>query len=102
MVHFRAAHLLGRPLPAWSRERVFEAAYNELLGDYLTAQAFGHTGYTGTSIWMDPELDLWVVLLTNRVHPTRANQKHVPLRRAVHDAVVLSITDRTVERRENR
>ncbi len=51
---------------------------------------------------MDPELDLWVVLLTNRVHPTRANQKHVPLRRAVHDAAVLSITDRTVERRVNR
>ena len=71
-------------------------------GDYLTAEAFGHTGYTGTSIWMDPELDLWVVLLTNRVHPTRANQKHVPLRRAVHDAAALSITDRTMERRVNR
>jgi CubicO group peptidase (beta-lactamase class C family) len=65
-------------------------------GDYVTDSAFGHTGYTGTSIWMDPELDLWVVLLTNRVHPTRANQKIVPLRRAVHDAVVLAITDRTV------
>ena len=71
-------------------------------GDYLTAEAFGHTGYTGTSIWMDPELDLWVVLLTNRVHPTRANQKHVPLRRAVHDAAALSITDRSVEMRVNR
>ncbi len=65
-------------------------------GDYFTEEAFGHTGYTGTSIWMDPELDLWVVLLTNRVHPTRANQKIGPLRRAVHDAVVLAITDRSV------
>jgi beta-glucosidase-like glycosyl hydrolase/CubicO group peptidase (beta-lactamase class C family) len=71
-------------------------------GDYVTSEAFGHTGYTGTSIWMDPELDLWVVLLTNRVHPTRENQKHVPLRRAVHDAAVLAITDRTVEARANR
>jgi len=71
-------------------------------GDYITNQAFGHTGYTGTSIWMDPELDLWVVLLTNRVHPTRANQKIVPLRRAVHDAAVLSISDRNVEPRVNR
>ena len=71
-------------------------------GDYLTAEAFGHTGYTGTSIWMDPELDLWVVLLTNRVHPTRANPRHLPLRRAVHDAAVLSITDRSVELRVNR
>jgi len=71
-------------------------------GDYITNEAFGHTGYTGTSIWMDPELDLWVILLTNRVHPTRENQKHVPLRRAVADAAVLSITDRAVEPRVNR
>lgn len=71
-------------------------------GDYVTNEAFGHTGYTGTSIWMDPELDLWVVLLTNRVHPTRENQKHVPLRRAVHDAAVLAITDRDVQPRVNR
>ncbi|HSH75107.1 MAG TPA: serine hydrolase domain-containing protein, partial [Longimicrobiales bacterium] len=68
-------------------------------GDYLTSRAFGHTGFTGTSIWLDPELDLWVVLLTNRVHPTRANQKHVAFRRAVHDAVALSISDRAVQER---
>jgi CubicO group peptidase (beta-lactamase class C family) len=69
-------------------------------GDYLTSSAFGHTGFTGTSIWMDPELDLWVVLLTNRVHPTRDNQKHVPLRRAVADAAALAIIDQPVRRRE--
>ena len=68
-------------------------------GDYFTALAFGHTGFTGTSLWMDPELDLWVVLLTNRVHPTRENSRIVPLRRAVHDAAALAITDRPVERR---
>jgi hypothetical protein len=50
---------------------------------------------------MDPELDLWVILLTNRVHPTRENQKHVPLRRAVADAAVQAITDRPVRRRED-
>jgi CubicO group peptidase (beta-lactamase class C family) len=60
-------------------------------GDHMSARAFGHTGFTGTSIWLDPELDLWVVFLTNRVHPTRANQKHVALRRAVHDAVTLAV-----------
>jgi CubicO group peptidase (beta-lactamase class C family) len=68
-------------------------------GDYVTPGAYGHTGYTGTSIWLDPELDLWVVLLTNRVHPTRENQKHIPLRRAVHDAAVLAITDQTIRKR---
>jgi len=68
-------------------------------GDYFTARAFGHTGFTGTSLWVDPELDIWVVLLTNRVHPTRENSSIVPLRRAVHDAAALAITDRPVGRR---
>jgi CubicO group peptidase (beta-lactamase class C family) len=68
-------------------------------GDFFTAAAFGHTGFTGTSIWIDPELDLWVVLLTNRVHPTRENTRIAGLRRAVHDAAAAAITDRAVERR---
>ena len=49
---------------------------------------------------MDPELDLFVVLLTNRVNPTRDNRKHIELRRAVHDAVATSIRDRTVRPRD--
>ncbi len=69
-------------------------------GDYFTRDAFGHTGYTGTSLWIDPERDVFVVLLTTRVNPTRENGLHVPLRRAVHDAVALAITDQAVERRE--
>ncbi len=68
-------------------------------GDYFSARAFGHTGFTGTSIWVDPELDLFVVLLTSRTNPTRDNQKHVPLRRAVHDAVARAVADPPVERR---
>ncbi|WP_420633740.1 glycoside hydrolase family 3 N-terminal domain-containing protein [Candidatus Palauibacter sp.] len=62
-------------------------------GRYFGDGAFGHTGFTGTSIWVEPELDLFVVLLTNRVNPTRANQKHIELRRAVQDAVATSIRD---------
>ncbi len=65
-------------------------------GTYFTERAFGHTGFTGTSIWIDPELDVFVVLLTNRVNPTRENQKHVPLRRSVHDLVAQAIRDRPV------
>nr|NIW36432.1 serine hydrolase [Gemmatimonadota bacterium] len=60
----------------------------------------GHTGYTGTSLWIDPARDLFVVLLTSRVNPTRENGLHVPLRRAVHDAVALAITDQAVGRRQ--
>ena len=65
-------------------------------GDYFTPAAFGHTGFTGTSIWIDPELDMFVVLLTNRVNPTRNNGRHIPLRRAVHDLAALAITDMEV------
>ena len=75
-------------------------AKNSSAGDYFTESAFGHTGFTGTSMWMDPERDVFVVLLTNRVNPTRENQKHVPLRRAIADAVNLAITDMPAVKRE--
>ena len=62
-------------------------------GNYFSARSFGHTGFTGTSLWIDPDRDLFVILLTNRGDPTRNNNKHVPLRRAVADAAQMSITD---------
>jgi CubicO group peptidase (beta-lactamase class C family) len=57
-------------------------------GRYFSARSFGHLGFTGTSIWIDPERQLFVILLTNRVYPTRANDKIAAVRPAVHDAVV--------------
>jgi CubicO group peptidase (beta-lactamase class C family) len=68
-------------------------------GDYFSSASFGHTGFTGTSIWIDPEKELFVILLTNRVNPGRENQKHIPLRRAVSDAVQRAITDAPLNRR---
>ncbi len=69
-------------------------------GDWFSARSFGHTGYTGTSIWIDPVLDLGVVLLTNRVNPTRDNAKHIPLRRRVHDLAARAVLDTPPRRRE--
>jgi CubicO group peptidase (beta-lactamase class C family) len=57
-------------------------------GTRLSRGAFGHTGFTGTSLWIDPARDLYVVLLTNRVHPTRDNSRLTALRPRLHDAVV--------------
>jgi CubicO group peptidase (beta-lactamase class C family) len=57
-------------------------------GTRLSPTAIGHTGFTGTSLWIDWERDLYIVLLTNRVHPTRDNDKLKLLRPKVHDAVV--------------
>jgi CubicO group peptidase (beta-lactamase class C family) len=62
-------------------------------GRFFSLRSFGHTGFTGTSIWADPEKELFVVLLTNRVNPTRDNQKIGPLRRAVADVVQESVID---------
>jgi CubicO group peptidase (beta-lactamase class C family) len=62
-------------------------------GRYFGPRSFGHTGYTGTSIWVDPERGLFVILLTNRVDPTSENEKHVALRRAVADAVQSAVLD---------
>ncbi len=65
---------------------------NSSAGHYFSPRSFGHTGYTGTSIWVDPEEQLYVILFTNRVDPTSANQKQAPLRRAVADAVRQAVT----------
>ena len=60
-------------------------------GTLLSSTAIGHTGFTGTSLWIDWERDLYIVLLTNRVHPTRDNERIRALRPRFHDAVVQSL-----------
>jgi CubicO group peptidase (beta-lactamase class C family) len=62
-------------------------------GRYFSPRSFGHTGYTGTSIWIDPERGLFVVLLTNRVNSRGESTRHVQLRRDVADAVQSAIRD---------
>jgi CubicO group peptidase (beta-lactamase class C family) len=61
---------------------------NSSAGTKLGARAFGHTGFTGTSIWIDPDRDLFIILLTNRVHPTRENGRIARVRPRVADLVV--------------
>ena len=57
-------------------------------GKYFSPRSFGHLGYTGTSLWIDPKRELAVVLLTNRTWPDAQNQKIKEIRPAFHDAVV--------------
>jgi CubicO group peptidase (beta-lactamase class C family) len=61
-------------------------------GSKLSRRAFGHTGFTGTSMWMDRERDLFIILLTNRVNPTRANSAILRVRSQVADLVVDALT----------
>jgi CubicO group peptidase (beta-lactamase class C family) len=60
-------------------------------GHHMSARAFGHTGFTGTSVWTDPEKNMFVILLSNRVHPTRNNQKLISFRAILHDAVMKTV-----------
>ncbi|MBC7790114.1 MAG: serine hydrolase, partial [Anaerolineae bacterium] len=60
-------------------------------GRLMSRAAFGHTGFTGTSLWIDPSRDLFVILLTNRVNPTRENRRIGGVRSALADAVVAAI-----------
>jgi CubicO group peptidase (beta-lactamase class C family) len=60
-------------------------------GTRLSPTSIGHTGFTGTSLWIDWERDLYVVFLTNRVHPTRDNNAIQQVRPRLHDAIVAEL-----------
>jgi CubicO group peptidase (beta-lactamase class C family) len=65
-------------------------------GRYLSENAFGHTGFTGTSMWIDPERDMFVILLTNRVYDARARRPArviSDVRADVADAAALAVLD---------
>ena len=61
-------------------------------GTRMSPRAFGHTGFTGTTLWIDPDREVYVVLLTNRVHPSADNDAITRIRPAVHDAVIDELT----------
>src|SRR5688572_24700798 len=65
-------------------------------GKYLSGRAYGHTGFTGTSLWIDPEHEMFVILLTNRVHAARARRPSkviADVRADVADAAALAVRD---------
>jgi len=61
-------------------------------GMRLSPRSFGHTGFTGTSLWIDPDRDFFIILLTNRVNPTRTNNTIRRVRPHVADLVVDALT----------
>jgi CubicO group peptidase (beta-lactamase class C family) len=60
-------------------------------GSKMSPSAIGHTGFTGTSLWIDRANDLYVVILTNRVHPTREGEGIQDARRSLHDAILTAL-----------
>jgi len=60
-------------------------------GDLFSKNSFGHTGFTGTSVWADKDRELFVILLTNRVYPTRNNRKIIKFRPILHNAIIRAV-----------
>jgi CubicO group peptidase (beta-lactamase class C family) len=60
-------------------------------GSLLSPRSFGHTGYSGTSLWIDPDHQLAIVLLSNRVNPTRENPRWAPVRAQLADLVMATL-----------
>jgi CubicO group peptidase (beta-lactamase class C family) len=81
--HFTAKTLVADRALGWQKPNGTNSA-----GHRLSDRAFGHTGFTGTSIWMDPTNDVFIILLSNRVDPTRANNREGRVRVALADSVM--------------
>ncbi|MFQ5605148.1 MAG: glycoside hydrolase family 3 N-terminal domain-containing protein, partial [bacterium] len=81
-------------LPEWSDRAIgWDTPSDErsLAGDYFSEGSFGHTGFTGTSIWVDPNRKIAIILLTNRVYPTRERGGMSQVRRDFHNAAMKAI-----------
>jgi CubicO group peptidase (beta-lactamase class C family) len=62
-------------------------------GDFFSERSVGHLGFTGTSLWIDLDRDVVVILLTNRIHPNRGNDKIKLFRPLLHDAVMRELIE---------
>ena len=80
------AHL--HPASTWALGFDTPASSNSSAGRYFSTRSVGHLGFTGTSFWLDLERGISVILLTNRIHPSRANEKIKEFRPLLHDAVM--------------
>ncbi len=70
---------------------MLKAARNSSAGELYSAASYGHTGFTGTSLWIDPERDLVSAVLTNRVYHGRQEEGILAFRRALHDLIVQGV-----------
>ena len=81
------------PVPGSSRALGWDTMLpTSSCGTRMSSRSIGHTGFTGTSLWIDPNADLYIVLLTNRVYPSRSNDSILDVRRTFHDSIVGSLS----------
>ena len=76
------------PGSTWALGWDTPAEKNSSSGDYFSSNSVGHTGFTGTSVWIDLEKNITVIFLTNRIHPDRSNEKIKELRPKLHNLIM--------------
>jgi CubicO group peptidase (beta-lactamase class C family) len=72
---------------------MIKAREDSSAGDLFNVDSYGHTGFTGTSLWIDPQRELVVACLTNRVYPGREREGIHPFRRVLHDLIVKAVDE---------
>ncbi len=76
------------PVATWALGFDTPSPQGSSAGTRFSPASVGHLGFTGTSFWLDPEREIIVILLTNRVHPTRSNDRIRAFRPVVHDLIM--------------
>ena len=83
---------LRRQMPSrrgdWAVGFMLPTVGHSTSGNYMSPTSVGHTGFVGNSFWWDRKLDIMIFILSNRVHPTRANRNFVKLRPRLHDLIM--------------
>ena len=69
--------------------------FYSMSGQFFSQKGFGHNGFTGPHVFVDPDTGLWVTMLTNRVHPTRENSNHLRMRRILHTLLTIEFEEFT-------
>lgn len=67
--------------------------FYSMSGQFFSQNGFGHNGFTGPHVFVDPDTGLWVTMLTNRVHPDRSNSNHLRMRRILHTLIAEDLED---------
>lgn len=82
---------MSSTLGDWGYGFMLPSRQNSSAGELFSKKSFGHTGFTGISFWLDPEKDLFVSIVSNRVHTTRENKGFIRLRPKIHNWIAESI-----------
>ncbi len=78
----------------WDTKQPPIGSYRSQCGELISENCFGHTGYTGTSIWCDKERDIIIIFLTNRVYPSRNNDGIKEVRPELHNLIIQTLTNK--------